>query len=313
MGKTAVGAASMGPNGKKPKMSSTVEAVTPAMATEWLQQNYETNRPLRHVWVEQLAARMRAGHWEVTHQGIGFDTEGRLIDGQHRLWAIIEANLPIEIMVSRNVPPGAFGVLDQHRVRSVADLAGDPWITPRIVGSARAMARGPSQNHTGAFDDRDPTLMLVFIAEQRETMERVHALLPVDKRARGRSNLTAVVMGVLYRASLHVSLKKLQRFIDVYTSGVSHSDTESAAILLRDWIMGTQGKDRTVTYQKAQRAVAAFVDEDPIKILYASPDDLFPLPTIESRAPRKIKGKDRTQAKRRRADEAKRRKKGDAP
>jgi hypothetical protein len=35
----------------------------------------------------------------VTHQGIAFDTQGVLVDGQHRLAAIIEADRPVELTV----------------------------------------------------------------------------------------------------------------------------------------------------------------------------------------------------------------------
>ena len=39
-----------------------------------------------------IARDMKAGHWRLTHQGIAFDPAGVLIDGQHRLWAIVESD-----------------------------------------------------------------------------------------------------------------------------------------------------------------------------------------------------------------------------
>lgn len=288
------------------KMQSAVETVTPEQAAEWLEDNYDKNRPLRHSWVEQLASRMRAGNWKLTHQGIAFDGSGKLIDGQHRLWAIVEYGQPVQMQVSRGVDRDSFGVLDQHRVRSVSDLAGADWISPKLVASVRSMLRGPSQNTVGSVDDRDPSALIQAIQAHRETIERVQALLPTDRRARGRSNLTATVMGLFYRASTHVSLTKLKRFIDVYISGVSESQEEKAAILLRDWIMAGNLPDRSIVYQKAQRAVAAFMEGDPIKTLYAAPDDLYPLGA--PRVLRKVAGKNRGEAKRAKKTSATKRK-----
>ena len=64
---------------------------------------------------------MRRGEWQVTHQGIAFDTTGALVDGQHRLAAIVEADQPVEMTVFTEVPDGAFDVLDTGKRRNAAD------------------------------------------------------------------------------------------------------------------------------------------------------------------------------------------------
>src|SRR6185503_17546608 len=65
---------------------------------------------------------MRRGEWMVTHQGIAFDTRGVLVDGQHRLAAIIEADVPVELTVFTDVGEGTFDVLDIGKRRSAADV-----------------------------------------------------------------------------------------------------------------------------------------------------------------------------------------------
>lgn len=61
--------------------------VTPKLAREYLLHNVG-NRALRPSHVETLRASFERGEYVQTHQGIAFDTKGRLIDGQHRLTAI---------------------------------------------------------------------------------------------------------------------------------------------------------------------------------------------------------------------------------
>jgi hypothetical protein len=102
-------------------MRSKVQMVAPAKAAEWLQAN-TSNRPLSKPTVRAFADAMRRGEWVVTHQGIAFDTKGVLVDGQHRLAAIVEAEIPVEVTVFTEVGEGAFDVLDTGKRRNAADV-----------------------------------------------------------------------------------------------------------------------------------------------------------------------------------------------
>jgi hypothetical protein len=85
------------------EMKTSIVRITPKMAREWLQ----TNRNNRHVNANKVslyAADMMAGRWRLTHQGIAFDENGNLIDGQHRLLAIIKADCEVTMSVSTGVP-----------------------------------------------------------------------------------------------------------------------------------------------------------------------------------------------------------------
>src|SRR3954453_2941387 len=81
-----------------------------------------SNRPLSRSTVRSFAEAMRRGDWLVTHQGIAFDTAGVLVDGQHRLAAIVEADLPVEVTVFTEVEPDTFDVLDTGKRRNAADV-----------------------------------------------------------------------------------------------------------------------------------------------------------------------------------------------
>jgi hypothetical protein len=98
-----------------------VQTITPARAAEWLRAN-TTNRPLSRPVVRSFAEAMRRGEWLVTHQGIAFDVNGVLVDGQHRLAAVIEADQPVEMTIFTEVPEGAFDVLDTGKRRTAADV-----------------------------------------------------------------------------------------------------------------------------------------------------------------------------------------------
>lgn len=64
---------------------------------------------------------VRLGHFMLTHQGIAVAEDGYLLDGQHRLWTVLEQGLPIAILVARNVPNEIFPVIDTGKRRTGAD------------------------------------------------------------------------------------------------------------------------------------------------------------------------------------------------
>jgi hypothetical protein len=106
------------------KPSSEFIKVTPVMAMKWLGQNYENNRKSRDWHVDELSNAIQKDEWITTHQGIAFDTNGNLIDGQHRLQAIIAADKAVTMLVVRNLTPASFGVIDAGMKRTLADRTG---------------------------------------------------------------------------------------------------------------------------------------------------------------------------------------------
>jgi hypothetical protein len=109
------------------KMQTMLMVVTPKMANAWLERNTR-NRKLNAETVTSYARDMRAGNWTITHQGIAFDTLDNLVDGQHRLQAIIEAGVSIKMPVTFGLAAGQMAnglklmdCVDRGKTRSVAD------------------------------------------------------------------------------------------------------------------------------------------------------------------------------------------------
>lgn len=113
-----------------------VVEVTPELATKWLEANKD-NRPLSQAWISAIERDIRAGAWRENGEAIKFYADGSL-DGQHRLWAIIEAGIAVRSLVVRGLPPEV-RTTDRHRPRRDADdLRGftDP---KRVVAMAKAI------------------------------------------------------------------------------------------------------------------------------------------------------------------------------
>lgn len=102
-------------------MQITTETITPEIAAEYLKHN-TNNRNIRTSHVEYLSNAIKRGEWVLSHQGIAFNEHGVLIDGQHRLQAIIKSGIAVQMLVSRNVGSDVFKVTDGHARRSYGDI-----------------------------------------------------------------------------------------------------------------------------------------------------------------------------------------------
>ena len=101
--------------------------ITPELAGRWLKNNFR-NRPVKADVVAAYARDMVAGLWRPTHQGVAFNDRDELIDGQHRLLAIVKAGVTVRMMVTFGLPAKTEGsemtvmdCVDRGATRSVAD------------------------------------------------------------------------------------------------------------------------------------------------------------------------------------------------
>lgn len=127
--------------------------VTPVMARGWLIANNKRNRKLRETTEEAYARDMRNGDWLLNHQGLAFNDADELIDGQHRLAAVVRSGCTVTLLVSYGWPattksaPGRaklMDTVDRGAARSIADLLGlqHGIVAPRqVVMTATALAR----------------------------------------------------------------------------------------------------------------------------------------------------------------------------
>jgi hypothetical protein len=102
-------------------ISTEVVKITPEIAEEWLGHNSH-NRAIRNQTVEQLAGAITRGEWKLNGDAIRFARDGTLLDGQHRLWAIVEAGRPVESLVITGLPLDTQDTMDQGAKRTLGDV-----------------------------------------------------------------------------------------------------------------------------------------------------------------------------------------------
>lgn len=94
--------------------------VDPITAAAWLESNVG-NRNLSVARVTRYAHDMQHGLWTLSESLICFDVDGRLINGQHRLHAVIESGTSQTFAVQWNTPLSAQPNMDTGKARSASD------------------------------------------------------------------------------------------------------------------------------------------------------------------------------------------------
>lgn len=107
--------------------------ITPEMAKQMLLRNYPKNRALRRSTVMQYMTDIIEGRWNerisAVDQPIAFSNTGLLINGQHRLRAIIQAGTAVNVWCVYDVPEELYDYFDGGIPRKVSDIIDVPNAT----------------------------------------------------------------------------------------------------------------------------------------------------------------------------------------
>lgn len=99
----------------------TTEVLGPAEARDILDNHNAQNRSLKPKTVSQYARAMQLGEWAFIGDPIRLDRGGELLDGQHRLAAVVASGCPQTFVVVRNLEPDTQRYMDAGVKRSAAD------------------------------------------------------------------------------------------------------------------------------------------------------------------------------------------------
>lgn len=94
--------------------------ITPELAAKLLEGNL-VNRELSERRVSQYVTDMASGAWPYTGDPIRITEDGQLLDGQHRLTAVVRSGVTLPMMVMTGVPADHQRYMDTGRLRTLGD------------------------------------------------------------------------------------------------------------------------------------------------------------------------------------------------
>ena len=249
--------------------------ISPTQALNWLEHANTKNRSLNEAHVKRLARDMQNGRWVLTHEGIAFDPSGVLLDGQHRLWAIVEAEVSVTMHVWFNITPQALGAIDSGKPRRLRDLLHFDGKHGKVTSCELAVLRAMLGGFSG------PVTMTS--AEAGAALDQHHEAIRFAMQAvpQAKRIANATTRAVIGRAFYSVDQERLASFGHMLSTGMVMDHQASGIVLLRSFLLQNVGSTRDLrrqTYGKTQRALLAYLKGQPITRLYAVTEEHFPLP-----------------------------------
>lgn len=120
----------------KPETNAWRVLMTPQLAQKIIDRNTGTNRSLSIPTIRRYARQITDGQFRMTHQGISLTSNGNIIDGAHRLHAIIMAGEAVWLRVFIDEPQENFAYVDNGRSRQALQFISGPNTAAR-QGAAR--------------------------------------------------------------------------------------------------------------------------------------------------------------------------------
>jgi hypothetical protein len=263
-------------------MTAKVVQVGPVMAKKLLKRN-SNNRPIRRRFVNTLCRAMKSDQWVLNGESIIVSKRGRLLDGQHRLMAVIDADKAVPMLVVEvgGDEDRVFKTIDTGNKRQFGDylaLKGVRYFN--TVASALLMLR---RYQLGVFLQRQSyshtDLYKLYLEEIGIThsVEWVRGAKQFELRVMGQASLLAF----LHYLFGQLCSKKRDLFFDQLTLHKPPQDTVST--LRRKLLLDTNSNNRLSRVERAAlviKAWNAFVSDRPIHSLRWGRTEAFPVATI---------------------------------
>lgn len=238
--------------------------VTPKLAERWLKKN-ASNRNVSEVRVGAYARDMARGKWFLAPHGLVFNVKGDLLDGQHRLFAVIRSGKTVRMAVSRGVDHDVRKFIDRGRPRNFGDVLRMGGVEKRVVLKA-AISRNLVSLDRGSVRD------MVTMSEQEECIAKYStAFAWLDTATLSNGYIRAPYLAcVMWALSLDV---RVQEFHEGVQTGLDLRHG-SPALAMRSYLAqspSTGWRSQNETLLKASACVLAALEGASVQQLrYAS-------------------------------------------
>ncbi|MFN6980561.1 MAG: hypothetical protein ACK4NU_01400 [Brevundimonas sp.] len=260
-----------------------VEIITPSRARDILERN-DRNRSIASAVVEKYARDMKSGAWALNGQTIKIGESGRLLDGQHRCAAAVQANVSFPAIVVEGLDDDVFDTFDLGQRRSISAILKD-----RNESNTANLAA--ALRHVWLIENNLITLRNVAptVSELLDTLERNPEIRESIKLITKVRDVTSSMALALHMFFHRIDAEKANEFMERLGDGVM-LDATSPILRLREILLADKAnqKRRLSETEKAAMMIKAWnfhIRDQPVKNLkwQNSGDRREPFPRIAER------------------------------
>lgn len=218
--------------------------ITPELAKEYLKLN-KKNRAMNKNLVNTYVHDMVTQNWIVNGETIKFDLNGDLIDGQHRLAAIIQSGVSIEYTCIFDLPEKAFSTIDIGRRRTMGDTlsavnipssSSMAALAKRMLQYDKGYSIGNAQARVNiGITNND---IIEFVNENQDIMlTHVNSAKTYHQTFRGLNNGDYAFYSYLFS---RIDAQAAENFFNILT-GVELAPVNNPVTLLRNRLINNMG------------------------------------------------------------------------
>lgn len=257
-----------------------IRAVNPDLAKLWLATS-PINRQLKTLKIEAFSRDMLAGRWTLNGATLVLDEDGLLMDGHHRLQAVVRSGVPVSFLVVSGVSRQVMSTVDNGTARTSADVL-------KLKNAINCVGLAATLRLLNWYDTTDRTyttlLRVVSNAEMSELHARYDNAPSVVARVYHDTGLKAIrainagfcaPMCKAYAAASETA----EHFVSTIASGAG-LELGDPRLTLRNWFAARPTRRRTERHDimgVTIKAWNAFLIGSPVKQLKITEGEAFPI------------------------------------
>jgi hypothetical protein len=267
-------------------METKIVTMTPEWAKSILDSQNSKNRAIRPNAVKKIASAILDGHWKLSHQGIAIDINGQLQDGQHRLAAVVQSGMSIQILLTTGCDPQSFDVLDCGVNRTAADALSriGSINSPRCSAGLKCYILYKNNSHRVWTNIAYPphTQIISLYQERRDEAEK--AALIAGQAYKNDKLINQSAMVAFYLLAIDKGWGALAESFCLLLGNPIMQPERSAILAYRRMLASPAFLDKTYLQQKSLASMIKcfnyWVENIPLKLFKQPP--VAPMPQIVS-------------------------------
>jgi hypothetical protein len=234
----------------RPKADSAKMKVTPEQAKFLLNNCNRINRKIKSQHVETLKRDMENGSWYSDIDYIGFNKKGVLINGQHRLKALSEANVE-SVMLKFDFDVEQHVSMDTGSARTYSDQVAilkrmEVSIMPNKFKSVISAGIKLTQPNLNLSNTELAQIWKRYMSKLNECEKE--GLFNLGNK----SGASTVKSSLLWAYLSGVPMATLSQVAKVLRTGITENETDIPVIRLRDALVDLRGSSRELDTRRAQ-------------------------------------------------------------
>lgn len=251
-----------------------VERITPDIAEHILANNVGNRRVAKRI-VQKYAAEMKSGNWKLNYEPIVISKTGKLLNGQHRLLAVVESGVSVDLYVIRGADDDTF-LYDRGYTRSEDQaiyMMGVNNCTKITLSIAKLFFSSVIPNNAGVASTVEIIAFLnVFKNDLQTYQECVGAKHSRSGQMTVKTNQSVFGLACVIGLDNGMSKDEIHRFLKSVRTGFIEDETETSAIIIRNMILadkfGHGGIERIYTTKVIINALEDYHNKKPRKTAY---------------------------------------------